>query len=138
MAIKSIINLFSILVAFFSMSLLIPLIVSFVFNDGSSNIFITTFLVIFIPSVVAWQLTKKSNEEMGIKEGFVIITLFWVVLSLVGSLPFYLYGMSFIDSFFESMSGITTTGATVISGLDNMPESVLFIGIYCNGWVEWV
>ena len=126
MAIKSIINLFSILVAFFSMSLLIPLIVSFVFNDGSSNIFITTFLVIFIPSVVAWQLTKKSNEEMGIKEGFVIITLFWVVLSLVGSLPFYLYGMSFIDSFFESMSGITTTGATVISGLDNMPESVLF------------
>jgi trk system potassium uptake protein TrkH len=126
MAIKSIINLFSILVAFFSMSLLIPLIVSFVFNDGSSNIFITTFLVIFIPSVVAWQLTKKSSEEMGIKEGFVIITLFWVVLSLVGSLPFYLYGMSFIDSFFESMSGITTTGATVISGLNNMPESVLF------------
>ena len=67
MAIKSIINLFSILVAFFSMSLLIPLIVSFVFDDGSSNIFITTFLVIFIPSVVAWQLTKKSDEEMGIK-----------------------------------------------------------------------
>jgi trk system potassium uptake protein TrkH len=126
MAIKSIINLFSILVAFFSMSLLIPLIVSFMFNDGSSNIFITTFLVIFIPSVVAWQLTKKSNQEMGMKEGFVIITLFWVVLSLVGSLPFYLYGMSFIDSFFESMSGITTTGATVISGLNNMPESVLF------------
>ena len=126
MAIKSIFNLFSILVAFFSLSLLLPLTISVIFDDGSSNIFITTFLVIFIPSVVAWQLTKKSNEEMGIKEGFVIITLFWVVLSLVGSLPFYLYGMSFIDSFFESMSGITTTGATVISGLNNMPESVLF------------
>ena len=126
MAIKSIINLFSILVAFFSLSLLIPLVVSFLFNDGSSNIFITTFLVIFIPSVIAWQLTKKNKEEMGVKEGFIIITLFWIVLSLVGSIPFYLYGMTFIDSFFESMSGITTTGATVISGLDNMPESVLF------------
>ena len=126
MAIKSIINLFSILVAFFSLSLLIPLLVSFLFNDGSSNIFITTFLVIFIPSVIAWQLTKKNKEEMGVKEGFIIITLFWIVLSLVGSIPFYLYGMTFIDSFFESMSGITTTGATVISGLDNMPESVLF------------
>ena len=126
MAIKSIINLFSILVAFFSLSLLVPLVVSFIFDDGSSNIFITTFLVIFIPSIVAWQLTKKSKEEMGVKEGFVIITLFWIVLSLVGSMPFYLYGMSFVDSFFESMSGITTTGATVISGLNNMPESVLF------------
>ena len=126
MAIKSIFNLFSILVAFFSLSLLIPLLVSFLFNDGSSNIFITTFLVIFIPSVIAWQLTKKNKEEMGVKEGFIIITLFWIVLSLVGSIPFYLYGMTFIDSFFESMSGITTTGATVISGLDNMPESVLF------------
>ena len=126
MAIKSIINLFSVLVAFFSLSLLIPLVVSFLFNDGSSNIFITTFLVIFTPSVIAWQLTKKNKEEMGVKEGFIIITLFWIVLSLVGSIPFYLYGMTFIDSFFESMSGITTTGATVISGLDNMPESVLF------------
>ena len=126
MAVKSIINLFSILVAFFSLSLLVPLVVSFIFDDGSSNIFITTFLVIFIPSIIAWQLTKKSKEEMGVKEGFVIITLFWIVLSLVGSMPFYLYGMSFVDSFFESMSGITTTGATVIAGLNNMPESVLF------------
>lgn len=126
MAVKSIINLFSILVAFFSLSLLVPLVVSFIFDDGSSNIFITTFLLIFIPSIIAWQLTKKSKEEMGVKEGFVIITLFWIVLSLVGSMPFYLYGMSFVDSFFESMSGITTTGATVISGLNNMPESVLF------------
>jgi trk system potassium uptake protein TrkH len=104
----------------------VPLVVSFIFDDGSSNIFITTFLLIFIPSIIAWQLTKKSKEEMGVKEGFVIITLFWIVLSLVGSMPFYLYGMSFVDSFFESMSGITTTGATVISGLNNMPESVLF------------
>ena len=126
MAVKSIINLFSILVAFFSLSLLVTLVVSFIFDDGSSNIFITTFLLIFIPSIIAWQLTKKSKEEMGVKEGFVIITLFWIVLSLVGSMPFYLYGMSFVDSFFESMSGITTTGATVISGLNNMPESVLF------------
>ena len=76
MAIKSIINLFSVLVAFFSLSLLIPLVVSFLFNDGSSNIFITTFLVIFTPSVIAWQLTKKNKEEMGVKEGFIIITLF--------------------------------------------------------------
>ena len=51
---------------------------------------------------------------------------FWVVLSFAGSIPFYLSGMSIIDSFFESMSGITTTGATVISNIDALPESILF------------
>ena len=52
--------------------------------------------------------------------------LFWIVLSIAGSIPFYLSGMSVIDSIFESMSGITTTGATVISNLDALPESILF------------
>ena len=52
--------------------------------------------------------------------------MFWVVLSFAGSIPFYLSGMSIIDSFFESMSGITTTGATVISNIDALPESILF------------
>ena len=63
---------------------------------------------------------------MSNKEGFVIIVLFWIVLSIAGSIPFYLSGMSVIDSIFESMSGITTTGATVISNLDALPESILF------------
>ena len=52
--------------------------------------------------------------------------MFWLVLAFAGSVPFYLNGMSLIDSIFESMSGITTTGATVISSLDSMPESLLF------------
>ena len=63
---------------------------------------------------------------MSNKEGFIIIVLFWIVLSIAGSIPFYLSGMSVIDSIFESMSGITTTGATVISNLDALPESILF------------
>ena len=52
--------------------------------------------------------------------------MFWMILSIAGSIPFYLSGLSFIDSFFESMSGITTTGATVIANIDNLPESILF------------
>ena len=55
-----------------------------------------------------------------------IIVLFWIVLSFAGSVPFYLSGMTFIDSIFESTSGITTTGATVISNIDALPESLLF------------
>ena len=126
MALKPIINLFSVLVMLFSASLLAPISISFIFKDGAEQIFITTLMVAFVPAFLAWLLTRKSKEEMGVKDGFVIITLFWVVLSFVGSIPFTLSGMSFIDSFFESMSGITTTGATVISGLDLLPESILF------------
>ncbi|MDA7828075.1 potassium transporter, partial [bacterium] len=126
MAFKPIVNLFSVLVMLFSISLLAPLAISFLFQDGVGHIFLTTLIAAFAPALLAWSITRNSKEEMGVKDGFIIITLFWVVLSLVGSMPFVLSGMSFIDSFFESMSGITTTGATVISGLDSLPESILF------------
>ena len=76
--------------------------------------------------VVGLILTRNINNELSQKDGFVIIVMFWVVLSFAGSIPFYLSGMSIIDSFFESMSGITTTGATVISNIDALPESILF------------
>ena len=66
------------------------------------------------------------QSDLSAKDGFVIIVMFWLVLSLAGSIPFYLSGMSPIDSFFESMSGITTTGATVISNIENLPESLKF------------
>ena len=81
---------------------------------------------ISLVGVVGLILTRNINNELSQKDGFVIIVMFWVVLSFAGSIPFYLSGMSIIDSFFESMSGITTTGATVISNIDALPESILF------------
>ena len=70
--------------------------------------------------------TRNIKNDLSQKDGFVIIVMFWMILSIAGSIPFYLSGLSFIDSFFESMSGITTTGATVIANIDNLPESILF------------
>ena len=84
MALKPIINLFSVLVMLFSASLLAPISISFIFKDGAEQIFTTTLVVVFVPAFLAWLLTRKSKEEMGVKDGFVIITLFWVVLSFVG------------------------------------------------------
>ena len=75
MAFKPIINLFSVLVMLFSISLLAPLGISFFFEDGVEYIFLTTFVAAFIPALLAWSITRKSNEEMGTKDGFVIITL---------------------------------------------------------------
>ena len=126
MNLKSIINLFSILILFFSASYIFPIIVSAIFNDGSMHLFIYALIVIGLIGLIGFLATRGSTNDMSNKEGFIIIVLFWIVLSIAGSIPFYLSGMSVIDSIFESMSGITTTGATVISNLDALPESILF------------
>ena len=126
MNLKSIINLFSILVMFFSTSFIFPMIVSWVYMDTSLNIFITTFVLVFTFGLLGWYLTKGSITDLSQSDGFIIITFFWLILSAAGSIPFYLSGMSLVDAFFESMSGITTTGATVLSGLDELPQSILF------------
>ena len=126
MNLKSIVNLFSILVLFFSLSYIFPIIISLIFDDGATELFIYALLGVVLIGLVGLLATRKVNNELSQKDGFVIIVLFWVVLCFAGSIPFYLSGMNAIDSIFESMSGITTTGATVISNLDTLPESLLF------------
>ena len=126
MNLKSIVNLFSILVLFFSLSYIFPIIISLIFDDGATELFIYTLLGVGLIGLVGLLATRKVDNELSQKDGFVSIVLFWVVLCFAGSIPFYLSGMNAIDSIFESMSGITTTGATVISNLDTLPESLLF------------
>jgi trk system potassium uptake protein TrkH len=123
---KPLLNLFSILVMFFSLSFVIPMAISLIFDDSALNIFIITFAVIFSLGLFGWLVSRDAGDDLSQKDGFIIITFFWVVLSIAGSIPFILIGMPLVDAFFESMSGITTTGATVISNLDDLPESVLF------------
>ena len=123
---KSILKLFSILVLFFSISYVFPIVVSIIFNDGAINLFLYTLIGVSLIGLTGFYITRNVNNELSQKDGFIIIVMFWVVLCFAGSIPFYLSGMTFIDSIFESMSGITTTGATVVSNLDNLPESLLF------------
>ena len=125
MNIGSIFNLFSKLVAFFAVSMLIPAIYSFITKDGFFISFLLSFCMIIAPSILIWAATKKYKEDLQAKDGFFVITFFWLILASVGSIPFLLFGIAPIDSFFESMSGITTTGATVITGLDELPKSLL-------------
>ena len=122
---KALLKLFSILVMFFSISFIVPIITSFIYKDGALSIFVITFSIVFMVGFLGWLISKNNTQEMTHKDGFLVITLFWIVLSSAGSIPFILSGMTFIDSFFESMSGITTTGATVIPNLSVLPESLL-------------
>ncbi len=123
---KSIVNLFSILILFFSISYIFPIIVSLIYRDGAINLFLSTLSIVSLIGIIGVFLTRGEDNNLSQKDGFVIIVLFWIVLSFAGSVPFYLSGMTFIDSIFESTSGITTTGATVISNIDALPESLLF------------
>ncbi|GIR92274.1 MAG: hypothetical protein CM15mP93_04610 [Thiotrichaceae bacterium] len=84
-----------------------------------------------------WFPTMQVNENMKLRDGFIVVVLFWIVLSLCGALPLILSEnvfMSYTDAFFESVSGLTTTGATIFSDLTNVPESILFYRQY----LQWL
>ena len=91
---KSIINLFSVLVLFFSFSYVFPIIVSIIFKDDALDIFIKTFLTVSSIGVLGLLVTRNIKNELSQKDGFVIIVMFWLILSIAGSVPFYLSGMS--------------------------------------------
>ena len=91
--------------------------------------FIVTGFVTFLIGCFLFFLASEKNGDLRTKDGFIITIFFWTVLGFFGSIPFYLAeleGVSYIDSLFESISGLTTTGATVLVGLDDMPRSLLF------------
>jgi len=113
----------------FSFTLVTPLIVSFLFDDGAYPAFLLAFAITVICGALMWMPVAKQKKELRTRDGFLITSLFWVVLGLFGALPFILSPhpeLSISDAVFESLSGLTTTGATVITGLDDLPKSILF------------
>ena len=122
---KSIFNLLGILLGLFSLSFIPPLILTFIYSESGGEIFLYSFIFLFFLGGTLWISTRQKNLPLNISDGFIITTMFWVVLACAGSIPFYFFGLSISDSIFESVSGITTTGATTIIGLDELPKSIL-------------
>ncbi len=122
-------KILGILLMLFSTTLLPPMLVSLLYRDGNMAPFVTAWLVIFLTGGLLWLPSRRAHRELRYRDGFVIVVLFWTVLAIVGAVPLYLSGvinLSVTDAFFESMSGLTTTGATVITGLDTLPKSILY------------
>ncbi len=129
MQFKTILRISSILLMLFSATMLPSALVSLIYRDGAYMTFIVSFLVLLAIGFLLWLPVYRYRGELRTRDGFVITILFWIVLGLAGSFPFYLAeatNLSFTDAFFESFSGLTTTGATVITGLDDLPKSILF------------
>ena len=113
----------------FSTTMLIPVLVSLLFSDNAWPAFVGSFLIIFGSGLAIWWPVRRENRELRLRDGFLVVALFWIVLGLFGASPFLLAEhpqMTFTDAVFESVSGLTTTGATVLSGLDSLPKSILF------------
>ncbi len=122
-------RILGILIALFSITMLPPLAVSWWYQDGAHHAFLSAFLLLLVFGGVFWFPARKHRKELKIRDGFIVVVMFWIVLGISGALPFFLTKvpeMSFTDAVFESMSGLTTTGATVLTGLDDLPEAVLF------------
>ena len=113
----------------FAGTLMIPIVTSLSFSDGNLQTFIVSLLVFFIiGTLLYFPNSKIKSSDIKSKEGFLIVVLFWLILSLFGSLPFFLdkdLSLSFVDALFESISGWTTTGATIIDDLENLSPSIL-------------
>jgi trk system potassium uptake protein TrkH len=117
------------LMMIFSFTLVPPMLISVLYQDGTLNAFLYALLITFGIGLVAWFPVRNHKQELKTRDGFIITVLFWLVLAFSGSLPLYLAdnpGLSYTDAFFESLSGWTTTGATVITGLSDLPKSILW------------
>ena len=81
-----------------------------------------------IVGLLGWLLTFRVNKSVSKKEGYLVVASSWVIISLFGSLPFYFSGYfpSFTDAFFETISGFTTTGASVLTDIESIPKGLLF------------
>jgi trk system potassium uptake protein TrkH len=117
------------LMMIFSLTLVPPMLVSVLYEDGTLNAFLYALMITFGIGLAVWLPVRSHKQELKTRDGFIITVLFWLVLAFSGSLPLYLAehpGLSYTDAFFESLSGWTTTGATVITGLDELPKSILW------------
>ncbi len=122
-------RILGLLLMLFSATMLPPLGVSLLYGDGAWYTFLVAFGITLAVGVASWLPVRHQHRELRLRDGFVVVVMFWTVLSATGALPFVLAELphlSLTDAFFESISGLTTTGATVITGLDDLPESILY------------
>ncbi len=121
----------------FSLTLLVPLAVSLAWADGHWRPFLDALLIVAAAGLLLWLPVRKVRRDLRLRDGFLIAAVFWIFLGFAGATPFLLSDvptLSFTESVFESVSGFTTSGATVIVGLDDLPKSIL----YYRQQIQWL
>src|SRR5680860_1092451 len=113
-------RIMGLLLMIFSCAMLPPMVAAFFYEQGAFESFSLAYAITLVSGFALWFPVRRANKELRLRDGFVIVSLFWALLALFGALPFMMLGTtdSMVDAYFEAMSGLTTTGATVLSGLD--------------------
>ena len=145
MSLKPLLNVLGALLTLLGTSMLVPIFISFYSNGYDLYGFIHSALICVSIGTPVWFFTR-NNKSLNNKVGFAVVTFSWIIAALAGSLPFYLSGAipNFTDAFFESMSGVTTTGATIIGNpltLPNLPngiESLPYGILFWRSFIQWI
>ncbi|MCH7898738.1 MAG: potassium transporter [Proteobacteria bacterium] len=122
-------RILGLLLMMFSLTMLPPILISFIFDEQSWMPFLRGFGLTLAAGFIFWLPVHKSKRDLRLRDGFLVVAAFWTVLGTAGAAPLYFadaLSLSFTDAVFESMSGLTTTGATVLSGLDDLPKAILY------------
>lgn len=122
-------RILGILLSIFSITMLPPAFIGYWANDAAYTSFFYAFVLIFSIGIILWIPVHHVQKDLRTRDGFIVVVMFWVVLGLTGSIPLTISEiphLTFTDAVFESVSGLTTTGATVIVGIEHLPVSILF------------
>ena len=133
------------MLAIIGLSMLFPALVGLFYGETNLFAYLYSMVGCLSVSIPVWLLTRRSRK-LSIKDGFALVTFAWIVVAIAGSLPFYFTGAipNFTDAWFEAMSGVTTTGATIIgnintlphleNGIESLPKGILF----WRSFLQWI
>lgn len=117
------------LIAASSLMMIPPMLVSLWYRDGTVDLFLVCAGILLLIGLLVFLPVRQTSQDLRLREGFLVVVVSWLVLVLVGALPFVLLkqpAVGYIDAMFESMSGLTTTGATIMTEIDTLPRAVLY------------
>jgi len=122
----SVLHVLGSMLMMFSITYLLPVVTSIIYADGQLFDFLVAALVSLGVGAAIWGVTRSHRRELRSRDGFLLVTLAWVLMSAIATVPLLIAipGLSFTDAFFETMSGLSTTGATVLVGLEHLPPSI--------------
>ena len=126
---KTVIRIVGMLLIAFSSIYLFPIGLAFWYDEHSLKAFSWALAITFGSGLILWLPCRHTRSNLSLRDGFLVTSLFWLVLSLYGATPLFLSqdpSLSFTNAFFEATSGLTTTGATVLTHIDDLPRSILF------------
>jgi trk system potassium uptake protein TrkH len=122
----AIFNVLGPVIIVFGLSAALPLAISHLLHDGAESAFDQSIVVTVAAGLALWLGSRRLRRELTVRDGFLFVALTWTLVPAFGTLPLlaYMPDMSFTDAYFEAVSGLTTSGATVLSGLDQLPPSI--------------